>query len=239
MKETKLWSKGTFKNGDGVKTPKITVNKSNDFIEVIYQGPEIGFSIESAVYNPGDSIHQMSNVFTYESNKHLLELYNQGIYLKPNMDKIEFEKKPKYFRIKINFSITDEPNAILRINRRGGMGHPATSGKKEMNTKCKEYFGCDNIHTYKSGSITEHFICYRNSEVKKVINEITTQQIYKVGSEGEMVKKIQQKLGFTDKECDGKFGNKTKDMVINFQKNNGLNGDGVVGKVTLQKLGII
>ena len=43
-----------------------------------------------------DTIHQMSNVFTYETNKHLTDLYNSGVYLKPKMDQIEFEKKSKY-----------------------------------------------------------------------------------------------------------------------------------------------
>jgi hypothetical protein len=236
MKETKLWSKGLFKNGDGIKTPKITVNKSEEYSEVIYQGPETGFSLESAVYNPNDTIHQMSNVFTYETNKHLTDLYNSGVYLKPKMDQIEFEKKSKYFRIKVYFEKTDEVNSILKINRRGGMGHPATSGKKEMIEKCSEYLGCDKVYTYKSGSITEYFICYKNSSIKKPKTEI---QIFKVGSEGDMVKKIQKSLGFEDKNCDGKFGLKTEQKVKEFQKKNEMNPDGIVGPQTLKKLNII
>jgi hypothetical protein len=70
--EKRAWSKGVFDNGDGVNTPKISINKGANFFDVKYEGPETGFSVESAVYNPGDSIHQMSNVFPYESNKHLL-----------------------------------------------------------------------------------------------------------------------------------------------------------------------
>lgn len=239
MKETKLWSKGLFKNGDGIKTPKITVNKSNEFVEVIYQGPETGFSLESAVYNPNDTIHQMSNVFTYETNKHLLDLYQQGIFLIPEMDKIEFEKKSKYFRIKIHFSPTNEESAILKVNRRGGMGHLASSGKKEMVNKCNEYFGCEDVYTYKSGNIVEYFISYRNSSIKKTLTEDKINEIYKLGSKGDMVKKIQEKLGFKLTECDGVFGKKTDEKIKEFQNNNGLVPDGVVGSKTLEKMGII
>jgi hypothetical protein len=116
------------------------------------------------------------------------------------------------------------------------MGHPATSGKKEMIEKCSEYLGCDKVYTYKSGSITEYFICYKNSSIKKPKTEI---QIFKIGSEGDMVKKIQKSLGFEDKNCDGKFGLKTEQKVKEFQKKNEMNPDGIVGPQTLKKLNII
>ena len=89
---------------------------------------------------------------------------------------------------------------------------------------------------YKSGSITEYFICYKNSSIKKPKTEI---QIFKVGSEGDMVKKIQKSLGFEDKNCDGKFGLKTEQKVKEFQKKNEMNPDGIVGPQTLKKLNII
>ena len=63
----------------------------------------------------------------------------------------------------------------------------------------------------------------------------------KVGSKGEDVKKIQNKLkekGYYNGAVDGVFGNKTKDAVIKFQKDKGLTQDGIVGSKTLNALGI-
>lgn len=65
--------------------------------------------------------------------------------------------------------------------------------------------------------------------------------ISKLGSKGEDVKKIQNKLkekGYYNGAIDGIFGNKTKDAVIRFQKDKGLTQDGIVGSKTLKALGI-
>ena len=64
---------------------------------------------------------------------------------------------------------------------------------------------------------------------------------YKQGSKGENVKTIQTKLknwGYYKGSVDGVFGSETKKAVISFQKKNGLTADGVVGKKTLEALGI-
>ncbi|MGE7600994.1 peptidoglycan-binding protein [Peribacillus sp. NPDC097675] len=63
--------------------------------------------------------------------------------------------------------------------------------------------------------------------------------IYKVKSplmNGNNIKKIQQKLGMPTKDIDGLYGAKTEKAVIAFQKKNGLQADGVVGKNTWNKL---
>jgi peptidoglycan hydrolase-like protein with peptidoglycan-binding domain len=57
--------------------------------------------------------------------------------------------------------------------------------------------------------------------------------IIKKGSVGETVKVIQRFLKIKD---DGDFGSGTKNSVIEFQKANGLNPDGVVGKNTFDKM---
>jgi putative chitinase len=57
--------------------------------------------------------------------------------------------------------------------------------------------------------------------------------LLKVGSRGEDVKKLQQKLGLG---ADGIFGNGTEQAVKNFQTKNGLNPDGIVGEQTWQKI---
>lgn len=64
---------------------------------------------------------------------------------------------------------------------------------------------------------------------------------YYQGSQGEGVKKIQQKLidwGYMTGTADGIYGSKTAQAVKSFQKNNGLTADGVAGSKTLEALGI-
>ena len=56
---------------------------------------------------------------------------------------------------------------------------------------------------------------------------------------GDFVIKVQEQLkvkGFDPKGADGKFGRNTKNAVIRFQENVGLNKDGVVGPKTYQEL---
>ena len=59
------------------------------------------------------------------------------------------------------------------------------------------------------------------------------------GSEGDEVKKLQQKLkelGYLSGSADGKFGAATEAAVIAFQKNNNLTADGKAGTATQNKL---
>lgn len=63
----------------------------------------------------------------------------------------------------------------------------------------------------------------------------------KQGSQGQEVSQIQTKLselGYYSGKIDGIFGSGTKQAVINFQKDYGLNPDGIVGSKTLSALGI-
>ena len=57
--------------------------------------------------------------------------------------------------------------------------------------------------------------------------------LLKVGSKGDDVKKLQEKLGV---EAIGKFGPKTEAAVKAWQKANGLKDDGIVGDATWAKL---
>ncbi len=61
----------------------------------------------------------------------------------------------------------------------------------------------------------------------------------KIGSQGEEVKNIQRVLkgkGYYSGNIDGIFGTATKKAVTQFQKDNGLTADGVVGEKTLKAL---
>lgn len=73
---------------------------------------------------------------------------------------------------------------------------------------------------------------------------LTSSSVYaisKYGSSGDEVIEIQQKLselGYYYGNIDGKFGSNTKKAVIQFQKDNNLSADGIVGIKTLEALGI-
>lgn len=57
--------------------------------------------------------------------------------------------------------------------------------------------------------------------------------LYKIGSRGEMVKRIQRSLNLA---ADGIFGHITEEAVKDFQRTHGLKVDGIVGPATLTKL---
>ncbi len=62
-----------------------------------------------------------------------------------------------------------------------------------------------------------------------------------VGSNGSDVTKVQKRLiqyGYMTGSADGKYGEKTRDAVIWFQKRNGLTADGRVGSATAAALGV-
>jgi len=57
--------------------------------------------------------------------------------------------------------------------------------------------------------------------------------LLKVGSKGDDVKKLQEKLGLT---ADGTFGPGTEKAVKDWQSKNGLTADGIVGDGTWSKM---
>lgn len=61
-------------------------------------------------------------------------------------------------------------------------------------------------------------------------SEINTNQILKMGSRGETVRAVQEKLGIVP---DGIFGPKTKSAIMNYQKQKHLAIDGILGPETL------
>jgi N-acetylmuramoyl-L-alanine amidase len=64
---------------------------------------------------------------------------------------------------------------------------------------------------------------------------------YKVGSSGDAVKEIQQRLkdwGYYNGAVDGKYGEATRAAVVWFQKKHGITADGIVGAQTAEKLGV-
>ena len=73
-------------------------------------------------------------------------------------------------------------------------------------------------------------------DLKAVVTESSSASTtLKVGSKGDMVKKMQKVLGVAQ---DGDFGPGTEKAVKAWQTKNGLTADGVVGPKTLAKMGI-
>jgi len=65
--------------------------------------------------------------------------------------------------------------------------------------------------------------------------------VLEVGSSGEDVKKVQQKLiqwGYLSGTADGRYGEKTRSAVLAFQRKNGLAADGRVGPGTAAAMGV-
>ena len=65
--------------------------------------------------------------------------------------------------------------------------------------------------------------------------------VLEVGSNGSDVTKVQKRLiqyGYMTGTADGKYGEKTRDAVIWFQRRNGLTADGRVGAATAAALGV-
>ena len=70
---------------------------------------------------------------------------------------------------------------------------------------------------------------------KDISAEVTPEPALHNGSQGEKVRKLQERLqalGYYEGEVDGQFGPGTRDAVIAFQKKNGLDADGLAGAET-------
>lgn len=66
-----------------------------------------------------------------------------------------------------------------------------------------------------------------------------TASVLKVGSTGDAVRSLQQRLkqlGYLASKVDGDFGKGTESAVIAFQKRHGLTADGIAGNATLEKI---
>jgi N-acetylmuramoyl-L-alanine amidase len=85
-------------------------------------------------------------------------------------------------------------------------------------------------------------IAYFASEIYfNISNKQAIAQVYKYGSRGEQVKKIQTRLkqwGYYKDGIDGIYGYVTYISVKSFQKSNGLKADGMAGSQTLSAMGI-
>ena len=71
------------------------------------------------------------------------------------------------------------------------------------------------------------------NHAKKILSSTLIYETVRLGSQGEIVKLVQAKLGI---RADGDFGPKTEQAVKLWQTSNGLKADGIVGPISLKKL---
>lgn len=174
------WKDGTFVNGDGINTPKITINNDKTKIEGVYEGPESGFCIQSANGNYRDTIHQLATIAVFHegSKKHLKNLYKSRIYVRPDLKNITLDRRNNYYKITIPLTPTTEDKAITSINQRGSMGGGTagidyTEYDSVKNTYPEMFY--DQIKT--AGDMTEHFFAFRNlNEYPILTKPVSTQQ---------------------------------------------------------------
>ena len=158
------WKNGTFQNGDGITTPKITITKSPTEIIGIYEGPDNGGCIQRSKYLSTDTPHQLAGITVYyEAAPYLKELYTKGVYV--TIGKITMERdRDKMFKITIPLVSTTEDKAITNMNERGGMGHSGSGSYNSLMSAVKN--DSDNKligeQTVVAGEMTENFIYWRN-----------------------------------------------------------------------------
>lgn len=81
----------------------------------------------------------------------------------------------------------------------------------------------------------------QDTEETQLLEEETVDVLSKLGSRGDEVRAIQEKLyrwGYLEDAPDGIYGEKTRAAVLWFQRQNGLVADGIAGPATLAALGI-
>lgn len=118
-------------------------------------------------------------------------------------------------------------DAVIRFQQAKGLAADGIAGPNTLNVLYGTNSSSNNQPSGKSPSTGT-----------QPSNSIPT-RLLKLGSRGEDVKQLQNRLnqlGFSCGAADGIFGNATRTAVINFQRANGLAADGIAGPATLGKL---
>jgi hypothetical protein len=158
-----------YKNGDGIKKPKISISKSSTGVELTYEGPETGFCIQHSKGSTGDSIHQLAGVTRVVVSQYLKELYGEGTFVYPDLKNIDMVKRNNFFSIKVPFVKTTEDKAITNFNERGGWGHTGNDSFNDFLSTISDTtkYGLINKETKvasggNSPDITENWVSFRD-----------------------------------------------------------------------------
>ena len=158
-------------------------------------------------------------------------------------DRTPLDRISKNIKSKTGYSVTYTPDTkknsvranTIKINK--GAVSPVTT-KTDTSNVLGTQVGSKSPLSYAPGqapqkpttTTTQWFKAPSEQEV------IAGTKMLKIGAVGDVVKKIQQALGFTGRNIDGKFGNNTFNAVKKFQKEVGLKDDGIVGSDTYTRL---
>ncbi len=117
-----------------------------------------------------------------------------------------------------NLNTIADTDDVVKMTKRINGGDIGLADRQARYTKCMEILG---------GKV----------DLKAVVTETSggSSTTLRVGSKGDMVKKMQKVLGIA---ADGDFGPGTEKAVKAWQTKNGLTPDGIVGPKTLAKMGI-
>lgn len=143
----KFWN-GVNKINDKV-VPKIEIEKSPDYFNISYKGPQSGFLLKHKLGGKGDTIHQLLNVLTLELNSYL-----KTINAKPLVPQIKMVLKGNSLSVQVPLEKTQ--GVHYEIHRRGGLGH---SGNFSDLTKFQSRKGYEEA-IHKSGRLTEKFVTF-------------------------------------------------------------------------------
>jgi hypothetical protein len=165
-------------NGDGITRPKITIDKSESGVIGTYEGPETGVCIQHSQGSTNDSLHQLVGVIRKETSNYLKELYNQGVYVYPDLENIVMTKRDKYFSINVPFNTTTEDKAITNFNERGGWGHDGKDTFKQFLSTISDATKYGMITTVtkiasggKSPNITENWVSFRDISTYPIVGK--------------------------------------------------------------------
>lgn len=157
-----------------------------------------------------------------------------GDYDRPTLDRIS-----KNIKSKTGYSVTYTPDTkrgsiranTIKINK--GTVSPAIT-KTDTSNVLATQVGSKSPLSYapqKPNTTTTQWVKAPSEQ-----EVIAGTKMLKPSTVGDVVKKIQQALGFTGKDLDGKFGNNTFNAIKKFQKEVGLKDDGIVGRDTYTRL---
>ena len=160
-----------------------------------------------------------------------------------DFDRATLDRISRNIKSKTGYSVTYTPDTkknsvranTIKINK--GTVSPSTTKTNTSNVLGTQV-GSKSPLSYAPGqspqktntTTTQWFKAPSEQEV------IAGTKMLKIGAVGDVVKKIQQALGFTGRNIDGKFGNNTFNAVKKFQKEVGLKDDGIVGSDTYTRL---
>lgn len=191
-----------------------------------------GHGVETLIFSSGSKSVPFAIRVTESISK--LGFRNRGVKIRPDL---YFLKNTKAPAILIECCFVDSKEDTERYNYitmahaivRGIMGYAV----EDTNIyKFQVAYNADNNNYINpvDGSINSKTV---EAMKKTLLKAEKTEEGYKVGSRGELVKFVQQIAGC---EADGKYGKITREAVVEYQKKKKIKADGIVGFETIKTM---